>query len=157
MSPAQATRRRRVSGERTNRPATLRAAARGAAPRMKPAVLIALGVRAAAPALPEALAAARNAFGGRRIVARLTGLSERTLASLETLGQPCSAANRRRVNELERLRSALLEIMQPDFIRTWMDAPNERLTGRTPLETVERGEADRLWALIERVRSGEAT
>lgn len=115
------------------------------------------GLRMAAPGSPLALSKARRVFGGRKIVARLTGLSERTLATLEGCPRSISPSNRRRLGELDRLRKALTEIMQPKFIRTWMDTPNERLSRRTPLEIVEHGEIDRLWILIERVRSGEPT
>jgi hypothetical protein len=105
----------------------------------------------------SALSAARQTFGPRKIVARLTGLSERTLAQLERSDQVLTTSNRRRVHELDRLRLALSEIMQPAFIRTWIGLPNDRLGGLTPIETIERGEADRLWSLIEKVRGGEPT
>lgn len=56
--------------------------------------------------------------------------------------------------EVERLRKALSEIIDPDNIAAWMAQPNDAFDGSTPLQVVERGESDRLWQMIYAVRTG---
>ncbi|MEX2389814.1 MAG: helix-turn-helix domain-containing protein [Phycisphaeraceae bacterium] len=87
---------------------------------------------------------------------RVVGVSTRTLAKLEHGEQP-SEQVRRQVTEVERLYRALAEVVQEDAIGPWMEEPNEAFGRLKPLEVIERGEIDRLWAMIYDLRSGSPT
>jgi hypothetical protein len=58
-------------------------------------------------------------------------------------------------NDINRLREALGKVVQPDSVDSWLQTPNEAFDGSTPLQVLERGEADRLWRMIYRLESGE--
>lgn len=90
----------------------------------------------------------------RRDFARLTGYSERSIASWEG-GEEPSAKGLQSLNEAKRLRDALAEVMQPDSIADWLTTPNDAFRGLKPLEVIERGEADRIWRMIYYLESGE--
>ncbi|MBX9677792.1 MAG: DUF2384 domain-containing protein [Gemmataceae bacterium] len=85
--------------------------------------------------------------------ARLLPISIRSLASLEA-GKPPTPAVARRLNELQRLAKALVEVMKPDAMGSWLHKPNGALDGLKPLEVIDRGETDRLWEMIYFLRSG---
>ena len=105
------------------------------------------GSRRAAPPL-------RDEFGlTRHTLARLTGLSERTLATWER-GGTLNEAGRRSITLTERLLRDLAEVIRPQAIAAWLDAPNEAFGGLKPVEVVERGEIDRLWRMIYFLGSG---
>jgi len=82
-------------------------------------------------------------------------VSVRSLATLERGGDPTEAVTRR-LTELGRLVTALSEVMKKESIGRWLRTPNPAFAGSTPAEVVERGEADRLWAMIYFLRSGVA-
>ncbi len=44
--------------------------------------------------------------------------------------------------------------MRPEFIGQWMETPNPAFGGLKPLEVWERGEEDRIWAMIFYLESG---
>lgn len=90
----------------------------------------------------------------KRTQAVLIGVSERTLGSIAS-GEKPSEQTKRRVAESARLLRALAEIMDEEFVREWLHTPNEAFDGLKPLEVVERGEGDRVWQMIYRLRSGE--
>jgi transcriptional regulator with XRE-family HTH domain len=90
----------------------------------------------------------------RKDFARLTGYSERSIASWEG-GEEPSAKGLQRLNEAKRLRDALAEVMQPESIADWLTTPNDAFHGLKPLEVIERGEADRIWQMIYYLESGE--
>jgi DNA-binding transcriptional regulator YiaG len=92
----------------------------------------------------------------RREFSRLTGYSERAIVNWENGRTPDEPA-RRRIKEIERLRSRLAQVMKPEFIHEWLSTPNEEFDGLKPLEVVERGEIDRLWDMIFYLESGIAT
>lgn len=56
--------------------------------------------------------------------------------------------------ELEGLISALAEIMKRESIGPWLQTPNPAFDGLKPLEVIDRGEIDRIWAMIYYLRSG---
>lgn len=56
--------------------------------------------------------------------------------------------------ELDRLHQALSEIVQPESIEGWLETPNDAFDGLKPNEVIERGEIDRLWEIVYRLRSG---
>jgi len=96
-----------------------------------------------------------QAYGLRQATeARLLGVSQKTASSIRGGSKP-SEPTKRRLAELTRLLNALSEIVSPTSIREWLREPNEALAGLSPLETIERGEVDRIWQLIYALRSGE--
>jgi transcriptional regulator with XRE-family HTH domain len=84
---------------------------------------------------------------------RITGLSERTLASVES-GNEIGEAGLRRLREIDRLRERLGRVMKPEFIPQWLESPNETFNGLKPIEVLERGEIDRIWSLLFQLESG---
>lgn len=56
--------------------------------------------------------------------------------------------------EIEGLISALSEVMKRESIGSWLQSPNQALEGLKPLEVIDRGEIDRIWAMIYDLRSG---
>jgi hypothetical protein len=60
-------------------------------------------------------------------------------------------------SEMQSLKRALAELINPDAIGPWMDEPNDEFDGLKPSEVIERGEIDRIWALIYDLRSGSPT
>ncbi len=59
-----------------------------------------------------------------------------------------------KANEATRLRDALAELMKEEAIGEWLQRPNKRFDGSTPLQMIERGETDRLWRMIWHLREG---
>ena len=51
-------------------------------------------------------------------------------------------------------RAPLSEVVDPDSLGAWVTTPNEIFDGLKPIEVVERGEIDRLWELVYRLRAG---
>lgn len=103
------------------------------------------------------VATIREKFGlSRKIFSRLTGFSERALASWES-GKPISEPGLRRMREMERFRQRLAQMVKPDIIPQWLDTPNQAFDGLKPLEVIERGEMDRLWAMLFFLESGVAS
>jgi transcriptional regulator with XRE-family HTH domain len=99
----------------------------------------------------------RRDFGlTRKTLARMTGLSERTLATWEA-GGALNDTGRRAIVSVERLLRNLTKIIRREAIAEWMEQPNEGLGALKPLEVVERGESDRLWRMIYFVGSGTAS
>jgi transcriptional regulator with XRE-family HTH domain len=85
--------------------------------------------------------------------ARLLAVSVRSLASLEG-GSALSEPVARRLNEIERLTAALVEVIREESLGKWLRTPNQAFAGLKPLELIERGESDRLWEMIYFLRSG---
>ncbi len=92
------------------------------------------------------LTPSRETFG------RLAGMSVRTLASIEAGCAP-SQRVRRRMTEIQRITSALAEIVAADAVGPWLENPNEAFGGAKPLKLIERGETDRIWQMIYTLRS----
>jgi len=92
----------------------------------------------------------------RKVFSRLTGFSERAIANWESGGQP-DEPGLRRIRETERFQERLAEVVQPEAIPEWLDAPNDAFDGLKPLEVIERGEIDRLWNMIFYLESGVAS
>lgn len=85
--------------------------------------------------------------------ARLLGVSVRSLASLEG-GQTPASSMARRLKEAQRLISALTETIQDKALGKWLVSPNKAFENLKPLEVIERGETDRIWAMVYFLRSG---
>ncbi len=60
----------------------------------------------------------------------------------------------RTLTKVQRLREALARVMSQDFIGRWMETPNPAFGGMKPLEVWERGEEDRIWAMVYYLESG---
>jgi hypothetical protein len=109
------------------------------------------------PAQPLSVSTVRVRLGlSRKMFSRLAGFSERAIADWEG-GKPVSEPGLRRIKELDRFRDRLSEVVAPDVIPSWLDAPNEAFDGLKPLEVIERGEIDRLWNMIFYLESGVAS
>src|SRR5262245_35837717 len=106
---------------------------------------------------PTPLAHVRQQIGvTRNKFSRITGLSERTLASVES-GKQIGEAGLRRLREIDRLQQRLARVMKPEFIPRWLETPNESFDGLKPIEVLERGEVDRIWTLLFHLESGTPT
>jgi DNA-binding transcriptional regulator YiaG len=92
----------------------------------------------------------------RKVFSRLTGYSERAIATWEAGGIP-DEPGLRRIRETERFQAKLAEVVRPEEIPQWLDTPNDAFEGLKPLEVIERGEIDRLWNMIYYLESGVAS
>ena len=97
--------------------------------------------------LRQKLGMAREVFG------RLVDVSTRTIADVEA-NQKKVEKLRRNYIEVNRLCHVLSEVVDPDCLGDWFGTPNDALDGFKPIEVIERGEIDRLWDLVYRLRSG---
>ncbi len=110
-------------------------------------------------ARPEegAVSSLRSQFGlTRRLLSRLTGLSERTLATWEAGGKVGESALRA-VTGAERLLQALAEVVRREAIASWLERPSDGFDGLKPVEVIERGHADRIWKMIYYLGSGSVS
>ncbi|GIW83160.1 MAG: hypothetical protein KatS3mg105_4967 [Gemmatales bacterium] len=89
----------------------------------------------------------------RVMFGRVVNFSERTIAKVETEAEQVEKL-RRPYNEVYRLCEALSEVVDPDALGGWFKTPNEAFDGLKPIEVIERGEIDRLWEMVYRLRSG---
>src|SRR5260370_41401651 len=98
----------------------------------------------------------RNLLGvSQDELSRITGYSIRAIAGWEA-GKKLSEAARQKVVETERLRVALAEIVPAAELGEWMRTPNPAFEGQSPIQVIERGEADRIWRMIIQIDSGVA-
>ncbi len=98
--------------------------------------------------------AVRQSWGlTRDAFARLIGYAPRTIAGYEA-GDTLAAVPLRRYTEIQRLRTALEQVMNPGFVSTWLNAPNPAFDGSSPIQVIERGEIDRVWASVYYLDSG---
>jgi len=89
----------------------------------------------------------------RVVFGRVVNVAERTIAKVEAKAQQVEKL-RRPYNEVYRLYQALSEVVEPDSLGAWFTNPNEAFDGLKPIEVIERGEIDRLWEMVFRLRSG---
>lgn len=82
------------------------------------------------------------------------GVSVRTLSSIETGAETMTPRVRRTFNELQRLVQNLASIMPKEKIGPWLRQPNPAFDGYKPLELLDRGEADRIYAMIYMLKAG---
>jgi len=90
----------------------------------------------------------------REELGRLTGFSLRALAEWASGKLPSQPA-KRRLHEIRRLLDALAEIVKRESIPQWLHKPNEAFAPLTPLQVIELGEIDRLWAMVHDLASGQ--
>ncbi len=95
----------------------------------------------------------------QQMMADLIGVSVRRLSALENAGTAPkkSSPSYRNVIEAIQLLQILADIVQRDFIATWLDQPIKPLDGLTPLEAIKRGNVARIWEILYRVGSGMPT
>lgn len=102
------------------------------------------------------IADVRNRLGfSQGELSRITGYSVRAIAGWEA-GKKLSDAARQKVVETERLRAALAELVPADELGDWMRASNPAFEGQTPIQVIERGEADRIWRMIFQIDASVA-
>lgn len=89
----------------------------------------------------------------RKLFARMTGFSERSIAGWEA-GRELSAPSRQRLIEMQRLQQSLAQLMESDKIAKWLETPNPELRNFKPVEVIERGEIDRIWILLYQLDAG---
>jgi DNA-binding transcriptional regulator YiaG len=90
----------------------------------------------------------------REELGRLTGFSLRALAEWASGKLPSQPA-KRRLQEVRRLLDALAEIVKRESIPKWLHQPNAAFGRLTPLQVIELGEIDRLWAMVHDMGSGQ--
>ena len=90
----------------------------------------------------------------REELGRLTGFSLRALADWAA-GELPSQPAKRRLHEVRRLLDALAEIVKPESIPKWLHQTNPAFAPLTPLQVIEMGEIDRLWAMVYDLGSGQ--
>jgi hypothetical protein len=96
-----------------------------------------------------------NSYGvNQDTVIRLTGFSPRAVAHW-VQGRKPSGSTERRLSELGRLFEELERFVSRENIGAWLRQPNPAFDGSTPLQVVERGEADRIWRMLYELESGE--
>ncbi len=89
----------------------------------------------------------------REVFSRLVNVSVRAIADVET-AEKRVVKLLRPYNEVSRLCEALKEVVDPKALRDWFVAPNDAFDGLKPIEVIERGEIDRLWRMVYKLRSG---
>jgi len=87
-------------------------------------------------------------------MARITGLSIRTISSLENDNKNPTKDDNRRYQELRNLYKEISMLIKSDAIGDWLLTPNEALGNFSPIELIERGEVDRVWRLVWRLQEG---
>lgn len=85
----------------------------------------------------------------------LVPMSPRNLAYLES-GKPPTRPLARHLRSLHRLIDALAEVLPNEPVGRWLEQPNKRFGGLKPVEVLERGEVDRIWEMIFKLRSDVA-
>jgi len=96
-----------------------------------------------------------DTYGLRREeLGRLTGFSLRALAEWASGKLPSQPAQRR-LQEVRRLLDALSEVVHRESIPRWLHQPNQGFGRLTPLQVIELGEIDRLWAMVHHLASGQ--
>ena len=88
-------------------------------------------------------------------VSRVTGASPRTV-SYWNAGTAPQRSSAQKIREVMRLFDALSDIIKARAIGPWLQQPNDRFDGSTPLQVMERGENDRLWRMIWQLREGNS-
>ncbi len=105
---------------------------------------------------PDVIALCETYKLRREELGRLTGFSLRALAEWAS-GKLPSLPAKRRLQEVRRLLDALAEIVKSESIPKWLHQPNPAFNRLTPLQVIELGEIDRLWAMVHDLGSGQAS
>jgi uncharacterized protein (DUF2384 family) len=76
----------------------------------------------------------------------LRGVLERGVAPTPTV--------QRSITEVNRLSRELAAVVKGETLGAWMDRPNKAFGNRRPIQVIEDGEIDLLWAMIHDLKSG---
>ena len=98
---------------------------------------------------------ARDAGINYDMLARALSVSRRSISGWLTGREP-ERINRVRINEFGRLVTDLRSIIKPEKLNGWWNQPVANFGGSTPLQVLERGEADRIWRMIWEIREGNS-
>lgn len=90
----------------------------------------------------------------REELGRLTGFSLRALAAWAKGDLPSLPA-KRRLHEVRRLLDALAVLVKRERIPEWLHQSDPAFDKMTPLQVIEVGEIDRLWAMVHELGSGQ--
>lgn len=102
----------------------------------------------------EAKLELRNTLGlSRDVFGRLVAVSVRTIADVESNQKKVDKLQRPYI-EVKRLCDTLSEVVDPRCLGEWFKTPNDAFDEFKPIEVIERGEIDRLWEMVYRLRSG---
>jgi DNA-binding transcriptional regulator YiaG len=82
--------------------------------------------------------------------ARIMGYSLRSIAGWEA-GRSLTAGAGRKLAETRKLLRALSEIIQPGELANWLRTANPAFKGKSPIQLLEEGNADRLWRMIAEI------
>ena len=105
--------------------------------------------------VPELLRVYRATFNlPQADIVRLTGFSPRSVAKWSQGDRP-SPKQEKAIVEMDRLLDGLARVMEPAEVGRWLKSSNAAFDGSTPLQVVERGEADRLWRMLYELESGQ--
>ncbi|HEX4202403.1 MAG TPA: hypothetical protein VHY59_12850 [Chthoniobacterales bacterium] len=111
---------------------------------------------AAAERTPEPVSVlAKEAGMNYDMLAKALSVSRRSVSGWLSGREP-ERINRVRINEFGRLVTELRTIIQPEKLKSWWNQPASNFGGSTPLQVLERGEADRLWRMIWEIREGNS-
>jgi DNA-binding XRE family transcriptional regulator len=89
----------------------------------------------------------------QKVIARILGVTERTIIDLEG-GRPLSEGIGRRVTELDRLQRELSKVVRSRAIGGWLLDPNDAFDGDAPTDLIAKGKVDLLWRMIFELRAG---
>jgi transcriptional regulator with XRE-family HTH domain len=96
----------------------------------------------------------REFFGlSQEEFARLVGSSARSVANWER-GRPMSAQVRQTMTTLADIQVRLVNLIRPDYIGRWLRIQVPALGGVSPLEAIERGQAERVYRLLMGLEEG---
>jgi hypothetical protein len=112
----------------------------------------AVGHDQASEQLPELV---RRAGMSYEMFARALSVSRRSVG-MWLAGEEPGRLNRVRIYEFRRLVEALCKVIKPEKLGAWWERPAPNFGGSTPLQVLERGEADRLWRMVWEIRAGNS-
>jgi DNA-binding XRE family transcriptional regulator len=93
----------------------------------------------------------------QKVLARMLGVTERTVIDLERGGRDLSESIHRRATELSRLCRELAKVVRRESIGRWLTQPNSAFDGDAPTDVIASGKIDLLWQMIFELRSGVAS
>ena len=98
----------------------------------------------------------REALGiSRERIGRLLNLTSGTIARLERAGRlPSGVAAVTRLAQIQEVVELGLVVFTPDGFTRFMSAPAPSFRGLTPLQLIERGEAEQLFGALASLHEG---
>lgn len=87
-------------------------------------------------------------------VGRLIGASPRAVSRWKSGESTPHRSTRKRLFELAYVAERLSRVLKPDHANAWMFSRNPLLAGEAPATLIERGEFEKVLALIEALADG---